>query len=159
MSNLPEKVTSRTPMALTQREVDYKMSRLQGMTAERAFEKCFKDDPDWEEFFLELPEDQKKRKVEIRWAARELEKRKEMTQLQTVINHRVADLANVALDTIEEIMIEGKSEKVKAEVAIEVLRQNVGNPDKDQSSVNVQVVIGKDPSAGVIDGEIVDDRY
>jgi hypothetical protein len=146
-------------MLLTQHEVDYKLARLQGMTAERAFERVFKDDPEWEEFFLELPEDPKKRKAEIRWAARELEKRKEMGELQKVINKRVADLANVALDTMEEILVEGKSEKVKAEVAIELLRQNVGNPDKDQSNVNVQVVIGKDPMAGVVDGEVVDDRY
>lgn len=159
-SNLPEKVTDKGMMALTKRELDYKLLRTQGMTAERAFEKIFRDDPDWQEFFDTLPKKPRERAIEIRWAARALEQRKEMKQLQEKINERVKELAPVAMDTMEQIMIESKSDKVRADVAIELLRQNVGSPDKrNEDAVNVQIVLGKDPTLGVIDGEIVDDRF
>ena len=159
-SNLPEKVTDKGMMALTKRELDYKLLRTQGMTAERAFEKTFRDDPDWQEFFDNLPTKPRERAIEIRWAARALDQRKEMKQLQEKINERVKELAPVAMDTMEQIMIESKSDKVRADVAIELLRQNVGSPDKrNEDAVNVQIVLGKDPTLGVIDGEIVDDRF
>lgn len=159
-SNLPEKVTDKGVMPLTERELTYKLLRTQGMTAERAFERVFRDDPEWGAFFDELPSDPRKRTVEIRWAARELDQRKEMKQLQQAINTKVQDLAPLALDTMEQIMIESKSDKVRADVAIELLRQNVGSPDKrNEDAVNVQIVLGKDPNLGIIDGEVVDDRF
>jgi hypothetical protein len=45
-------------------------------------------------------------------------------------------------------------------VAIEVLRQNVGTPDKNgDNNVSVKVVFGNDPSE-IMEGEVVDDdRY
>ena len=56
-------------------------------------------------------------------------------------------------------MVESKSDKVRGDVAIEVLRQNVGTPDKTDNNVNVKVVFGNDPSE-IIEGQVVDDdRY
>ena len=57
-------------------------------------------------------------------------------------------------------MVESKSDKVRGDVAIEVLRQNVGTPDKQgENNVSVKVVFGNDPSE-VVEGEVVDDdRY
>lgn len=160
-TNLP--ISSKDPMMLTQHHADYKTYRMSGMIAERAFEKAFQDDPEWFEFFDSLPTDPKKqreRQVKLRWAARELDQRKEMKQLQEAINARVTDLSTVALDTMEQIMVESKSDKVRADVAIEILRQNVGSPDKGgEGGLNIQVVVGKDPTLGVVDGEVVDDRF
>ena len=76
------------------------------------------------------------------------------------LDERLADLSTVALDTLEELMVESKSDKVRGDVAIEVLRQNVGTPDKQgENNVSVKVVFGNDPSE-VVEGEVVDDdRY
>ena len=80
--------------------------------------------------------------------------------LKNKVNERLADLSTVALDTLEELMVESKSDKVRGDVAIEVLRQSVGTPDKQgENNVSVKVVFGNDPSE-VIEGEVVDDdRY
>lgn len=129
------------------------------MPASKAFEKAFSNDPDYTDFFANLPSNEKQAKAEIRWAARELDNRPEMKMLKQKVNERLADLSVVALDTLEELMVESKSDKVRGDVAIEVLRQNVGTPDKTDNNVNVKVVFGNDPSE-IIEGQIVDDdRY
>lgn len=156
-SKLPSKITDKTPMLLTESELNYQTLRAGGMPASRAFEKAFSNDPDWTDFFANLPRGAKEAKAEIRWAARELDSRPEMKMLKNKVNERLADLSTVALDTLEELMVESKSDKVRGDVAIEVLRQNVGTPDKQgENNVSVKVVFGNDPSE-VIEGEVVDD--
>ncbi len=156
-SKLPSKITDKTPMLLTESELNYQTLRAGGMPASRAFEKAFSNDPDWTDFFANLPRGAKEAKAEIRWAARELDSRPEMKMLKNKVNERLADLSTVALDTLEELMVESKSDKVRGDVAIEVLRQNVGTPDKQgENNVSVKVVFGNDPSE-VVEGEVVDD--
>lgn len=159
-SKLPSKITDKTPMLLTESELNYQTLRAGGMPASRAFEKAFSNDPEWTDFFANLPRGAKEAKAEIRWAARELDSRPEMKMLKNKVNERLADLSTVALDTLEELMVESKSDKVRGDVAIEVLRQNVGTPDKQgENNVSVKVVFGNDPSE-VVEGEVVDDdRY
>ena len=159
-SKLPSKITDKTPIRLTESELNYQTLRAGGMPASRAFEKAFSNDPEWTDFFANLPRGAKEAKAEIRWAARELDNRPEMKMLKNKVNERLADLSTVALDTLEELMVESKSDKVRGDVAIEVLRQNVGTPDKQgENNVSVKVVFGNDPSE-VIEGEVVDDdRY
>ena len=159
-SKLPSKITDKTPMLLTESELNYQTLRAGGMPASRAFEKAFSNDPEWTDFFANLPRGAKEAKAEIRWAARELDNRPEMKMLKNKVNERLADLSTVALDTLEELMVESKSDKVRGDVAIEVLRQNVGTPDKQgENNVSVKVVFGNDPSE-VVEGEVVDDdRY
>lgn len=157
-SNLPEKLQSKDLMTLTETELNYQTLRAGGMPASKAFEKAFRNDPEWEDFFDNLPKG-KDGLAQIRWAARELDNRPEMKMLKQKVNERLADLSVVALDTLEELMVESKSDKVRGDVAIEVLRQNVGTPDKTDNNVNVKVVFGNDPSE-IIEGQIVDDdRY
>lgn len=157
-SNLPEKLQSKDLMTLTEAELNYQTLRAGGMPASKAFEKAFRNDPEWEDFFDNLPKG-KDGLAQIRWAARELDNRPEMKMLKQKVNERLADLSVVALDTLEELMVESKSDKVRGDVAIEVLRQNVGTPDKTDNNVNVKVVFGNDPSE-IIEGQIVDDdRY
>lgn len=157
-SNLPEKLQSKDLMTLTEAELNYQTLRAGGMPASKAFEKAFRNDPEWEDFFDNLPKG-KDGIAQIRWAARELDNRPEMKMLKQKVNERLADLSVVALDTLEELMVESKSDKVRGDVAIEVLRQNVGTPDKTDNNVNVKVVFGNDPSE-IIEGQIVDDdRY
>lgn len=157
-SNLPEKLQSKDLMTLTEAELNYQTLRAGGMPASKAFEKAFRNDPEWEDFFDSLPKG-KDGIAQIRWAARELDNRPEMKMLKQKVNERLADLSVVALDTLEELMVESKSDKVRGDVAIEVLRQNVGTPDKTDNNVNVKVVFGNDPSE-IIEGQIVDDdRY
>lgn len=155
-SNLPEKLQSKDLMTLTEAELNYQTLRAGGMPASKAFEKAFRNDPEWEDFFDNLPKG-KDGIAQIRWAARELDNRPEMKMLKQKVNERLADLSVVALDTLEELMVESKSDKVRGDVAIEVLRQNVGTPDKQgENNVSVKVVFGNDPSE-VIEGEVVDD--
>lgn len=155
---LPEKLQSKDLMTLTETELNYQTLRAGGMPASKAFEKAFRNDPEWEDFFDNLPKG-KDGLAQIRWAARELDNRPEMKMLKQKVNERLADLSVVALDTLEELMVESKSDKVRGDVAIEVLRQNVGTPDKTDNNVNVKVVFGNDPSE-IIEGQIVDDdRY
>lgn len=155
---LPEKLQSKDLMTLTETELNYQTLRAGGMPASKAFEKAFRNDPEWEDFFDNLPNG-KDGLAQIRWAARELDNRPEMKMLKQKVNERLADLSVVALDTLEELMVESKSDKVRGDVAIEVLRQNVGTPDKTDNNVNVKVVFGNDPSE-IIEGQIVDDdRY
>lgn len=157
-SNLPEKMQSKDLMLLTETELNYQTLRAGGMPASKAFENAFRNDPEWEDFFDNLPKG-KDGIAQIRWAARELDNRPEMKMLKQKVNERLADLSVVALDTLEELMVESKSDKVRGDVAIEVLRQNVGTPDKTDNNVNVKVVFGNDPSE-IIEGQIVDDdRY
>lgn len=157
-SNLPEKLQSKDLMTLTEAELNYQTLRAGGMPASKAFEKAFRNDPEWEDFFDNLPKG-KDGLAQIRWAARELDSRPEMKMLKQKVNERLADLSVVALDTLEELMVESKSDKVRGDVAIEVLRQNVGTPDKTDNNVNVKVVFGNDPSE-IIEGQVVDDdRY
>lgn len=157
-SNLPEKLQSKDLMTLTEAELNYQTLRAGGMPASKAFEKAFRNDPEWEDFFDNLPKG-KEGVAQIRWAARELDNRPEMKMLKQKVNERLADLSVVALDTLEELMVESKSDKVRGDVAIEVLRQNVGTPDKTDNNVNVKVVFGNDPSE-IIEGQVIDDdRY
>lgn len=157
---LPKKL-EKTPILLTASELNYQTLRAGGMPARKAFEKAFKNDPSYADFFDSLSPRQQERDVSIRWAARELENRKEMKMLREKVNEKLLDLAPVALDTLEELMIESKSDKVRGDVAIEILRQNVGSPDKSDNSVEVKVVFGQEPTdiienEEVIEGEIVD---
>lgn len=159
-TNLPEKLDKREPMLLTNSELNYQTLRASGMPAYKAFEKAFSNDPDWQDFFKNLPKKANLAKAEIRWAARELDRRPEMKMLRSKVNEKLADMSSLALDTLEELMVEGKSEKVRGDVAIEILRQNVGSPDKNgDNNVNIKVVFGNDPSE-IVEGEVVDDdRY
>lgn len=157
-TNLPDKLQSKDLMLLTETELNYQTLRAGGMPASKAFEKAFRNDPEWEDFFDNLPKG-KDGIAQIRWAARELDNRPEMKMLKSKVNERLADLSVVALDTLEELMVESKSDKVRGDVAIEVLRQNVGTPDKTDNNVNVKVVFGNDPSE-IIEGQVIDDdRY
>lgn len=157
-TNLPDKLQSKDLMLLTETELNYQTLRAGGMPASKAFEKAFRNDPEWEDFFDNLPKG-KEGVAQIRWAARELDNRPEMKMLKSKVNERLADLSVVALDTLEELMVESKSDKVRGDVAIEVLRQNVGTPDKTDNNVNVKVVFGNDPSE-IIEGQVIDDdRY
>lgn len=157
-TNLPDRIKQKDPILLTVNELKYQTLRAEGMPAYRAFEKCFSNDPNYQDLFENLPVKPADRKAEIRWAARELDKRPEMGMLRSKVNERLSEMAPLALDTLEELMVEGKSEKVRGDVAIEILRQNVGSPDKADNNVNVKVVFGNDNS-DAIEGEIIDDRY
>ena len=101
-SKLPSKITDKTPMLLTESELNYQTLRAGGMPASRAFEKAFSNDPEWTDFFANLPRGAKEAKAEIRWAARELDSRPEMKMLKNKVNERLADLSTVALDTLED---------------------------------------------------------
>lgn len=95
----------------------------------------------------------------LRRKAHQLMQSKKIKLLKEKYLERVQSMGNTALDVLEEIMIDGSSEKVRAEVAIEMLRHNIGNPDKDAGGgTSVVVMIGSNPAkvqSQVIEGEVV----
>lgn len=95
----------------------------------------------------------------LRRKAHQLLQSKKIKLLKEKYLERVQSMGNTALDVLEEIMIDGSSEKVRAEVAIEMLRHNIGNPDKDAGGgTQVVVMIGSNPAqvnTEIIEGEVV----
>ena len=97
-------------------------------------------------------------KAMLRRKAYNIMRQRKIKVLTEHYQERMARMGDVALDTLEELMVEGRSEKVRADVAIEVVRHNLGNPDKDKSgNQNVVIMIGTDPSQQIkVGGEIID---
>lgn len=95
----------------------------------------------------------------LRRKAHQLLQSKKIKLLKEKYLERVQSMGNTALDVLEEIMIDGSSEKVRAEVAIEMLRHNIGNPEKDANNgTSIVVMIGSNPAqvnTEIIEGEVV----
>jgi len=146
----------RGSLTLTRKELDYQVKRTSGTPADKALEEAFSGDPEWEDFFDSLPSDPRQRRIRLKWAARKLDSKPEMAILREKVNERVVELNPLALDTLEEIMIESKSDKVRADAAIEILRQNVGSPEKrEETNTEVKIVFGNDPADMIVNGEII----
>lgn len=138
--------------ALTEQDVAFVAAKAGGMTAIDALIHVYGDErPDIQEWAQNRnSEDAKTReyaKLMLRREANNITRRRPVQVLAEHYQNRIIQMGETALDTLEELMIEGKSEKVRADVAIEVTRHNLGNPDKDQTKDlgSVVVIIGEPP--------------
>lgn len=139
-------------LVLTEQDVAFVAAKAQGMTAIDALIHVYGDErsdiQEWAE--SRNSEDAKTReyaKLMLRREAHNVTRRRPVQVLTEHYQSRIVQMGETALDTLEELMVEGKSEKVRADVAIEVTRHNLGNPDKDQTkgAETVVVIIGEPP--------------
>lgn len=150
MADVPA-TTQDTELVLTEQDAVFVAEKVAGRSSVDALLIAYPDDPKYQEY-RELAEskDRKDReygKLMLRRAAYAVSKRRAVKVLADKYRERMMAMGDTALDVLEEIMLEGSSEKVRADVAIEVTRQNLGNPDKsDQGQQNVVIMIGTDPS-------------
>lgn len=152
---------------LTQQDAVFVAERTAGKSSVDALLIAYEDDEQVQEW-VKLSESKNARdreygKLMLRKKARAINNRRGVKVLTEKYQERMAQLGDIALDTLEELMVEGKSEKVRGDVAIEVARQNLGNPDRDRGgNQNVVIMIGSDPSQSIrvnndpIDGEVID---
>lgn len=144
--------TGNNELVLTEQDVAFVAAKAGGMTAIDALIHVYGDErPDimeWAE--ARNSQDGKTReyaKLMLRREAHNVTRRRPVQVLSEHYQQRIIQMGETALDTLEELMVEGKSEKVRADVAIEVNRHNLGNPDKQDSGgqSTVVVVIGEPP--------------
>ncbi len=152
---------------LTQQDAVFVAERTAGKSSVNALLIAYADDEQVQEWAA-LSESKNGRdreygKLMLRKKARALNSRRGVKVLSEKYQERMAQLGDIALDTLEELMVEGKSEKVRGDVAIEVARQNLGTPEKEKGgNQNVVIMIGNDPSQAVrvnnepIEGEVID---
>ena len=162
--NLPDVKTS---SSITVEDTNFVIAKESGMSSINALVQAYQSDEDIQ-MYAELRDDKNKKtrdyaSLMLRRKAYDKIRTKKISLLTDHYKQRITSLGNVALDTLEEIMVDGSSEKVRAEVAIEMLRHNVGSPDRNEKNdTNVVVMIGTNPAntavRTVIDGEVVDER-
>ena len=164
---MADEVVTTSEYELTQQDAVFVAERTAGKNSVDALIIAYEGDPQIEEWVaLRDSKDRKDRefaKLMLRKKARALMNRRGIKVLTEKYQDRMAQLGDIALETLEELMVEGSSEKVRGDVAIEVARQNLGNPDKDKGgNQNVVIMIGSDPSQAIrvnnepIEGEVVD---
>ena len=68
-------------------------------------------------------------------------KSQHITTLMEDFDDRMESMADLALDVSEDIMRSGRSEKVKADLAIEFIRQRAGAPVQKNINANVSRVV------------------
>lgn len=151
MSDVPA-TTQDNELVLTEQDAIFVLEKNSGRSAIDAVVIAYKDTDEKVRRAAELreSEDRKERetgKLMLRRIAHMLVRRHKIQVLNEKLVERMHQMGDTALDTLEELMIEGNSEKVRADVAIEVARHNLGNPDKDQTRdvATVVVVIGEPP--------------
>lgn len=139
-------------LALTEQDIAFVAAKTQGLTAIDALIEVYGDErsdiQEWAEGRnSDDPKVREYSKLMLRREAHSLTRRRPIQVLTEHYQERMKHMGETALDTLEELMLEGKSEKVRADVAIEVTRHNLGNPDKDQTGGidTVVVVIGEPP--------------
>lgn len=138
-------------LTLTEQDIVFVAAKSQGKSSIDALIEAHPDDKQIQEWAL-LRDDingktREYAKLMLRRKAHAMQRRRAVEVLSEHYKNRIVQMGETALDTLEELMVEGKSEKVRADVAIEVTRHNVGNPDKSQESSQstVVVVIGEPP--------------
>lgn len=154
MSDVPA-TTDDTELQLTEQDAAFVLERKAGTPSIDAVAIAFKDDKEIKEAIRlresSDPKDREQGKLILRRKAANLNRQHKIQVLTSKLTERMQRMGDVALDTLEELMIEGKSEKVRADIAIEVSRQNLGNPDKSETGQqNVIIMIGKDPSQQIM---------
>ena len=138
-------------LVLTEQDVAFVAAKAQGLTAIDALIQVYPKDKlikQWaEDRDSEDPKTREYAKLMLRRKANVMSRRRSVEVLTEHYQNRMQQMGETALDTLEELMVEGKSEKVRADVAIEVTRHNLGNPDKDQTkgAETVVVIIGEPP--------------
>lgn len=143
--------TDTNDLVLTEQDIAFVAAKAQGLTSIDAVIAAHPDDEDVQKWALCRDDINGKTreyaKLMLRKKARMMNSRRPVAVLTEHYQNRIAQMGETALDTLEELMVEGKSEKVRADVAIEVTRQNLGNPDKDKGSGidSVVVIIGEPP--------------
>lgn len=149
MADVP--ATQNSELVLTEQDAVFVAEKTAGRSSVDALLTAYPDNKQYQEWKgLAESKDRKDReygKLMLRRAAYAVGKRRAVKVLAEKYRERMMAMGDTALDVLEEIMLEGSSEKVRADVAIEVTRQNLGNPDKsDQGQQNVIIMIGSDPS-------------
>lgn len=152
-------------LTLTEQDISFVAAKSQGLNSMDALIQAYPDDSEIQQWAdMRNSDDGREReyaKLMLRKKANLVNHRRPVEVLTQHYQERIIQMGEIALDTMEEIMIEGRSEKVRADVAIEVARQNIGNPDKDKSgNQNVIIMIGSDPAQqirvdNVMEGEVV----
>lgn len=138
-------------LVLTEQDIAFVAAKAQGLSNIDALIDAYPHHPRVKEWATMRDSDDPKLreqgKLMLRRMAHMIQRRRPVTVLSEHYQRRIAQMGETALDTLEELMLEGKSEKVRADVAIEVTRHNLGNPDKDQTkgAETVVVIIGEPP--------------
>lgn len=157
-----------TEYSLTEQDALFVAEKSSGKSSMDALIAAYSDDAEVQEWALLRNDINGKTrdyaKLMLRKKARAVSARRGVKVLTEKFQERIEQLGDLAFDTIEEIMLEGRSEKVRGDLAVEMVRHNVGNPDKDKGgNQNVVIMIGTDPSQQIrvnnepIEGEIVND--
>lgn len=152
---------------LTQQDALFVAERTAGKNSVDALLVAYSDDEEiqsWEALRNSANRaDREHGKLMLRKKARAVMSRRGVKVLAEKYQERMEQLGDIALETLEELMVEGSSEKVRGDIAIEVSRQNLGNPDKEKGGgQNVVIMIGSDPANSVvvdnepIEGEVID---
>lgn len=165
---MADEVVKTEKYELTQQDAVFVAEKTAGRSAIDALVIAYEDDTEVQEW--EIMRNSNARatreygKLMLRKKARAVSNRRGVQVLSFKFQERVERLGEIAFDVIEEIMLEGSSEKVRGDLAIEIARQNVGNPDKEKGGgQNVVIMIGTDPSQSIrvnnepIEGEVIDD--
>lgn len=144
-------MTGASELVLTKRDALFVSERAAGSSSVEALITAYRDDEVVKELIV-LTESKERKdreyaKAMLRRTAWKVSKRRGVKVLTDKYTERMQQMGDVALETLEELMVEGTSEKVRADVAIEVTRHNLGSPDKDRSSEvqQVIVIIGEPP--------------
>lgn len=150
MSDVPA-TTSSEEYELTQEDALFVAEKTAGRSSVDALLIAYPQNKEYQEWAAKAKsEDRKEReygKLMLRRAAYAVTKKRKIKVLAEHYRERMQAMGDTALDVLEEIMVDGVSEKVRADIAIEVTRQNLGNPDKsEQGQQNVVIMIGTDPS-------------
>lgn len=138
-------------LTLTEQDVAFVAAKSQGLSSMDALIQAYPEDEQIQEWAVLRDDINGKTrdyaKLMLRKKANSVTRRRAVEVLSEHYKNRIVQMGETALDTLEELMIEGKSEKVRADVAIEVTRHNVGSPDKNQDNTQstVVVVIGEPP--------------
>lgn len=148
---MAEGEVTNSELTLTEQDVAFVAAKSQGVSSIDALIQAYPDDEQIQEWAV-LRDDingknREYAKLMLRKKAHSVTRRRPVEVLSQHYQNRIVQMGETALDTLEELMVEGRSEKVRADVAIEVTRHNIGNPDKDQNSgqSTVVVVIGEPP--------------
>lgn len=143
--------TDNNELTLTEQDVAFVAAKSQGLNSIDALIQAYPEDEQIQEWALLRDDINGKTrdyaKLMLRKKAHTISRRRPVEVLTQHYKNRIVQMGETALDTLEELMIEGKSEKVRADVAIEVTRHNVGSPDKQEQNnqSTVVVIIGEPP--------------
>lgn len=143
--------TDNNELSLTEQDIAFVAAKSQGLNSIDALIQAYPEDEQIQEWALLRDDINGKTrdyaKLMLRKKAHLITRRRPVEVLTQHYKNRIVQMGETALDTLEELMIEGKSEKVRADVAIEVTRHNVGSPDKQEQNnqSTVVVIIGEPP--------------